>query len=266
MRASPLASARAPLGVALAFLVVACNPTTTADIAGGPTNGTTLNKSAVVSYAHVLMTSNAFSSALGWKAAGTLRTNGTTYLGRALNDTVRFASSAPLVTFEGNNNGGTTTFFSDGWTLTDGQKYSGFAIGVINATDPNITPRFVLAPLDTVTPAATKARVRFAHFMPNTGPVDVWYGVPGAETKVVTGLAFGNVSAYLDGAAVSGAIPSLNLIVTPTGVAPAAGTNLANVAGISNVTNPNAFTLALIFTQSNLSVATTRSVAIYQER
>ncbi len=266
MRASIPAALRGPLGFALALAATACNPTTTADIAGGPTNTGSLNKSAVVSYAHVLMTSNAFSSALGWKAAGTLRTNGTTYLGRALNDTVRFSSSAPLVTFEGNNNGGTTTFFSDGWILTDGQQYSGFAIGVINATDPNIAPRFLLAPIDTVTPAATKARVRFAHFMPNVGPVDLWFGVPGAETKVVTSLAYGAFSAYQDVVAVSSAIPSLNLIVTPAGVAPAAGTNLANIAGITNLTNPNAFTLALVYTQSNLAVASTRSVAIYQER
>ncbi|MBI3789338.1 MAG: DUF4397 domain-containing protein [Gemmatimonadetes bacterium] len=266
MRPSRLSgSATLRRGVLVAALTAGCQPTTTTDVGGGSTGGTTLNKLAVASYTHVMMTTNAFSSTLGWKVNGTLKTSGTAYLGRALNDTVRFASSTPLVPFEGNNNGGTTAFFSDSWLLTDGAHYSGFGIGVLNSSDPNTAPRFVLAQLDTVTPAANKAHVRFAHFMPGVGPVDVWTGAPGSEAKVITALGYGAISAYQDIQGATGTIPSINVIVTPTGVAPG-GANVMTVSGVSTIANPSAYTVAMVFTQSNLSVATTKSIAIYLER
>ena len=248
------ATARRLLAPALA-LATACSPSTTGNIAGGGGTGTsgTLDKLAIVTYAHVLMTATSATSALGWKANGVQKANSTAYLGTQLNDTVKFASSSPLVTFEANNNGGTTRFLSEARLLVDAQRYSAFAFGIIGATNANYVPNLLLAPLDTLTPAAAKAHVRFAHFMPGVAPVDVWTGAPGAEVKVVTALAYGAISDYVDITAAGNAVPSINVIVTPTAVAPAGGTNIMSIAGISNIANPFVFTLGLIYTQSNFS-------------
>lgn len=248
-------------------LLAACNPAVSGDVAGGSTTGTSgsFDKAAVVSYAHVLMTTTSATSTVGWKANGIAKSSGTTYLARFSNDTVRFASGSPLVTFEVTN-GGTTRFLSEARLLVDGQKYAAFAFGVIGSTDPNLVPNFLLAPLDTLTPAAGKAHVRFAHLMPNVGPVDVWSGAPGSEIKVATALAYGGITAYADIQAATALVASINVTVTPTGLAPNAGTNIMTVIGVSNVTNPSAYTLGLLFTLSNASIATTRSIAIYQDR
>ncbi len=264
------ASARRLLAPALASalaLATACSPATTGDIAGGGGTGTsgTLDKSAFVTYAHILMTATTASSALGWKTNGVQKATGTAYLATLTNDTVKFASSSPLVTFEANNNGGTTRFLSEARLLVDGQRYSAFAFGIIGATNANYVPNLLLAPLDTLTPAANKAHVRFAHFIPGVAPVDVWSGAPGAEVKVVTALAYGAISDYVDITAAGGAVPSINVIVTPTGVAPGGG-NIMSIAGISNIANPFAFTLALIYTASNFSAPSSKSLGIYLER
>jgi hypothetical protein len=254
-------------GLALTLLA-GCNPATLGDAAGGTGTGTggASDKAAVITYTHVMMTSNTVSSSVGWRANGTQKGTGVVYLGSLVNDTVRFAGSSPLVTIEANNNGGSTRFLSEARTLVDGMQYRAFAYGVIGATDPNQVPNLLLAPYDTLTPPAGKAHVRFAHFMPGTGPVDIWTGPPGSEVKVVTALAYGEITAYGDVTAASALVPSINVTVTPTGVLPNAGTNLMSIVGVSSVISPIVYTFTLIYTQSNFGSPGARSLAIYQDR
>ncbi len=249
-------------------LAAGCNPSTTGTIAGGGGTGPsgTLDKTAIVSYAHVLMTATSASSTIGWKANGVQKGTGTVYLGTLLNDSVKFAGTSPLVTFEANNNGGTTRFLSEGRSLVDGQAYRAFAFGIIGTTNANYVPDLLLAPLDTFSAPINKAHVRIAHFLPGVGPVDVWTGAPGAEVKVYTGLAYGAITDYADITAAGVAVPSINLIVTPTGVAPSGGTNIMSVAGISNVSNPGVYTLGLVYALSNFSSPSSKTIAIYLER
>ena len=256
--------------VALAALLLAagCNPSSgpLSSTDGGTGTSGSFDKAAVVSYTHLLMTSNTASSAVGWRANGLQKGSGVVYLGSLVNDTVHFAGSSPLVTIEANNNGGSTRFLSEARLLVDGQRYRAFAFGVIGATDPNLVPNLLLAPYDTLTPAAGKAHVRFAHFLPGTGPVDIWTGAPGSEAKVVTALSYGEIATYGDITAASGAIPSINVTVTPTGVAPNAGPNIISVVGISNVIYPGVYTITLVYTMSNFGAPGVRSLAIYQDR
>ncbi len=258
---------RVPALALATVLVTACNPKDTGDVAGGTGTGSSgaFDKAAVVSYAHLLMTVNTASSTLGWKANGTQKGSGTVYLGTLLSDTVRFSASTPLVTFEATN-GGSTRFLSEARLLSDGQRYRAFAYGIIGSTDPNFVPSLLFAPLDSVTPLTNTAHARFAHFMPGTGPVDVYTGAPGAEVRVVTALPYGGLSDYLDITAPSASVASTNIIVTPTGVARGAGTNIMSIVGLTTVTNPNAYTLALIYPQSNFTSPGSRTLAIYQER
>ena len=256
------------LAVAVVALAASCNPSSGPDASGGGGTGSSgsFDKSSVVSYTHLLMTANAASSTVGWRANGAQKGSGVVYLGSLLNDTVRFAGSSPLVTIEANNNGGSTRFLSEARLLVDGQRYRAFAYGIIGATDPNQVPNLLLAPYDTLTPVAGKAHVRFAHFLPGTGPVDIWTGAPGSEVKVATALPYGEITAYGDITAASGVIPSINVTVAPTGVAPNAGTNLISVIGVSNVINPAVYTLTLTYTLSNFGAPGVRSLAIYQDR
>ena len=256
------ATARRLLAHAL-VLLAACQPATTGTLAGGATS-TTNDKSSIINHAHLLMTANASSSTIAFKTNGTQKGAGTTYLGRLTNDTARWASASPLVSFEANN-GGSTRFLSEGRLIAEGLAYDALYHGVIGSVDPNTQPQLLLAPFDTNTPPATKAHVRFAHLMPGVGPVDIWSGAPGSETKVASALVYGAITPYLDIQAATATVPSINVTVTPAGIAPG-GANLISVVAITNVTNPGVYTIPLLYNNSNLSVATTKTLAIYVDR
>ena len=260
-------SARAAL-VAATLLAVACNPKTDAPTGGGGGSGgggggTANDRASTVSFYHLLMTSNAPSSTVAFKANGVTFGAGSAYLGASLDNTVAWASSSPLVPFEVTD-GGTTRFASVGRLLVNGLSHSAIVIGVNGSTDPNLQPVLVLAVKDALTSPAGTAHVRWLHAWPGVGAVDIWSGTPGFEVRVVQNLAYGQISAYSD---ITAATPttSLHVVITPAGVARGVA-NHADISAITQLTTGSAFLVPLIQTSSNFSSPGARSIAIFQER
>ena len=250
--------------LATATLLAACNPTTTASpSSGGSSGGGSTDKSSTVTFYHLLMTVASGSSSVTFKANGLPFGAGTFYLGTSLNNTVPWSSSSPLVPFEVTD-GGTTRFAAQGHLLTNGIGHSAIAIGVNGSVDPNIQPAIVVAAKDTVTPPAGTARVRWVHAWPGVGAVDIWSGIPGAEVRVVQGLAYGQISPYSNITAAT-ALISLNAIITPAGVARGVA-DYASIVAISQVTGGNAYLIPLIYINSNFGSPGSKSSGIYQER
>ncbi|MBI2795615.1 MAG: DUF4397 domain-containing protein [Gemmatimonadetes bacterium] len=248
-------------------LLAGCSPRTDAPTGGSPGSGTgggvTNDKGSTISFYHLLMTSNAPTSTVAFKANGAIFGAGTTYLGSALDNSVAWASSTPLVPFEVTD-GGTTRFLAVGRLLTNGYGHSAIAIGVIGSTDPNLQPTLVVAVKDSVNPGAGNARVRWLHNWPGVAAVDIWSGNPGFEVRVVQNLAYGQITAYSDITAAT-SITSLHVVVTPAGVARGVA-DLTNISAITQITTGNTYLVPLIHTSSNFASPGSRSLAIYQER
>ena len=209
----------------------------------------------------MLMTNLAATPLVSVRASGRFLAGSMLYLAESAPAFVTWTTAAPVVDLQFTNPAG-GLLLGITRTFVDSSAYAVAAVGVYGATDPALQPVVVLARRDTALPAAGKVRVRFLHALPGIGAIDVWAGPPGGEVRIVQGVAFAGVSAYVDITIPGG--PS-NLVVTNAGVTPLPATNVLGPVSFAPASS-HIYFVPLVFATSNYASAAGRTITISTER
>jgi hypothetical protein len=133
-----------------------------------------------------------------------------------------------IVTFEVRDaSNGTTIVGPIDYILDALAEYGTLVVGDLNILDGALVSDLVVFEKDLTAPGPGNVRLLLVHAMPGRGAVDLYFEGVNPLTRVAQDVDYTGTSAYIEDRSTLGA--TNRLVVTPTGVPPAALTNVVEI-------------------------------------